>query len=714
MNYESHIILLPEDAGWDTYEAIRSYLETYRVTTTRSADDAGSFHGTRHTATVLQSPGAWPSGIVPFFQTRYPHVRLDVIEYKTLDELRQIMNRRVQFSGIPQGRFTGAKFIEPVGTKPANPFVYDSHIVLIPNGSDWRWYQATREYLLTFRVTVTQSADDAGSFHGRIHTITAINYPGAWNGGDIRAYLRGNYPTARIDFLQVDSPDDLTRVLNYRVTLNDRFATPSALLTDLPRLRWPCDPARLPARFSSISQMFADRPWFYRQISPTLLGHEGIDFLAPVGTPVLACADGTVVELSSDPNARGYGMYVKLRHILPVQSYETVYGHLSRVDVCLGQKVGPGQLLGLSGNTGNSNGPHLHVHLQRVDKLASPFYERYIDPLPLLDMDNKPDPETDGPTIYGVHEDFEGVEDDKKAGLIMHQAGVRGHILWTEAVGSDPNDQRGVDYVQRTKGGHITIVRLNNDYGNSGTIPTPDKYAAFAQRCANFANASKGVRVYVIGNEMNNPREWPLGQPLLAERYARCFNEVYRAIKAEHPNAIVCPGAIDPYNAALGFAPHNLAQGDVRVYWQVMLENIAACDGLALHAYTRGPDPQLIDSNDTFGNAPLLGLHLNFGVFEDILNATPAKFRNLPVYITETNHLWPVREGEFGWLDENRGWVWKMYQAVNEWNARNTQQIQCALLYRWPRLDDWYIVDRPKVVEDFKQAMRLGFRPYRR
>ena len=713
MNYESHIILLPEDAGWDTYEAIRSCLETYRVTTTKSADDAGSFHGTKHTATILQAPGAWPSGIVPFFQQRYPNVRLDVIPYKTLAELTQVLQRRVAFSGLPQGRFVNAKFIEAVGTKPADPFVYDSHIVLIPNGSDWRWYQAAREYLLTFRVTVTQSADDAGSFHARNHTITAVDYPGAWGGGDIRAFLRANYPSARIDFLAVDTPDDLTRVLNYRVTLNDRFATPSSTLTDLPSLRWPCDPNRLPPRLSNISQMFADRPWVYRQISPTLLGHEGIDLLAPVGTPVLACTGGTVVELSTDPNARGYGMYVKLRHSLPVQSYETVYAHLSRVDVRLGQKVGSGQSLGLSGNTGNSTGPHLHLHLQRADKIGAPFHERYIDPLPYLEIDKRPVADTDLPMIYGTHEDFEGVEAEKKSAVIMQQAGVRGYVLWTEAIGSDPNDQRGVDYIQRTKGNHTIIVRLNNDYGNAGTIPTPDKYQAFAQRCANFARNSRGVRIFVIGNEMNNPREWPLGQPITAEQYATCFNLVYRAIKAEQPDAIVCPGAIDPYNAALGFAPYHLPQGDVRVYWQIMLEKIAQCDGLALHAYTRGPDPQLIDNDDTFGNAPLLGLRLNFGVFADVLATTPAKFRGLPVYITETNHLWPVREGEFGWLDENKGWVWKMYQTVNEWNARGGQQIYCALLYRWPRIDDWHIVDRPNVVEDFKQAIRMGFRPYR-
>jgi murein DD-endopeptidase MepM/ murein hydrolase activator NlpD len=719
MNYESHIVLLPEFADWTYYEALRSFIETYRVTVTKSADDGGSFSGTKHTATILQAPEAWPSGIVKFFQQRYPQVRLDPITFTTLTQLKQVLARRINASGLPQGRFTGAKFIEPVGPRPANPFQYDSHIVLMPNGSAWSWYQAAKEYLLNFRVTVTQSADDAGSFRGRGHTITCVNYPGAWSGGDIRAYLRANYPTANLDVVQVENAAALTKLFGYRIAVNDRFANPSTppIPGNILRLQWPLPQEILPPRFSSLSQLFADRPWVYRAIGPALLGHEGLDFLAPLGTPVLAGADGAAIEVVRDlnvPNARGYGQFVKLRHTLSSgESYDTMYAHLSRVDVALNQTVGAGQQLGLSGESGNASGPHLHLGLERSNKLGAAFAERYLDPLLHLEMERTAQPIETAPSIYGTHEDYEGPDLEKRAGYVMQQQGVRGHILWTEGIGSDPTDMRGIDYARRTTGDHTVIVRLNNDYGNSGTVPTTERYAAFAQRCANFVRNSRGASIYVIGNEMNNLREWPLGQAIYAQEYARCFNLVYAAIKQVQPNAIVCPGAVDPYNATLGFAPYNSPQGDIRIYWQTMLNAINQCDGLAVHAYTRGPDPQLVDSPATFGNAPLLGVHLNFRCFEDVLNATPARFRNLPVYLTETNHLFPVNESQFGWLDDNRGWAWKMYQAVNAWNAAGNQQIHAALLYRWPQMDDWAIVNKPRVIEDFRQAVGLNYKPYK-
>jgi hypothetical protein len=54
---------------------------------------------------------------------------------------------------------------------------YVSQIVLIPQQADWRWYKTLCPYLERYRVTVTQSADDAGSFHGRDHTVTILESP---------------------------------------------------------------------------------------------------------------------------------------------------------------------------------------------------------------------------------------------------------------------------------------------------------------------------------------------------------------------------------------------------------------------------------------------------------------------------------------------------------------------------------------------------------
>ncbi|OBX11285.1 murein DD-endopeptidase MepM [Gallibacterium genomosp. 3] len=83
--------------------------------------------------------------------------------------------------------------------------------------------------------------------------------------------------------------------------------------------------------------------------------HKGVDFSMPVGTPVIAPADGVVIKVSYQ--AGGAGRYIMLRH---GREYQTVYMHLSRPLVKQGQSVKKGQRIALSGNTGRSTGPHLH------------------------------------------------------------------------------------------------------------------------------------------------------------------------------------------------------------------------------------------------------------------------------------------------------------------------------------------------------------------
>jgi hypothetical protein len=305
------------------------------------------------------------------------------------------------------------------------------------------------------------------------------------------------------------------------------------------------------------------------------------------------------------------------------------------------------------------------------------------------------------PHLFGVHEDV-ATNHPLNAGRLMQQAGVRGYVLWTEAL-TNLDDTSGINYTLRATGDHTIMARLNYGYDTTGTLPPPAQYDRFARRCGDFARNSQGVSIYVIANEMNNPREWPQGQPISPENYAACFNLVYRRIKEADPHAIVCPGAIDPYNGQWG---------DMRDYWRRMLHNITACDGLAVHAYTHGPDPSLVEDQSTFTNPPLVGVHFNFWVFQDVLMASPARFRSLPVYLTETDHIFIDQAANLGWQNVNRGWIWAMYQQVDDWNKRGGQQIHAALIYRYPQFDQWSVVDKPNVVQDFQQALTLKYKPY--
>ena len=95
--------------------------------------------------------------------------------------------------------------------------------------------------------------------------------------------------------------------------------------------------------------------------------HGGADLRAGIGTPVYATADG-VVEWSG-MNDNGFGRLVKLNHNF---GFTTLYGHLSKTAVAIGDYVRQGDLLGYSGNTGMSSAPHLHYEVRHLHRRLAP------------------------------------------------------------------------------------------------------------------------------------------------------------------------------------------------------------------------------------------------------------------------------------------------------------------------------------------------------
>ena len=97
--------------------------------------------------------------------------------------------------------------------------------------------------------------------------------------------------------------------------------------------------------------------------------HQGVDLRAHVGTPVLAASDGDVVYVGS--KIRGYGRMVVLKH---EDGFYTVYAHHSKNLVKIGQKVGVGDRIALSGKSGRASGAHLHFELRRGAQSIDPEY----------------------------------------------------------------------------------------------------------------------------------------------------------------------------------------------------------------------------------------------------------------------------------------------------------------------------------------------------
>jgi hypothetical protein len=125
-------------------------------------------------------------------------------------------------------------------------------------------------------------------------------------------------------------------------------------------------PSIKPVRSDKLSRNVNLLSGFGRRIHPIYKVprmHYGIDFTAPAGTPIQATGAGTVEK--AEYSGTGYGLHVVINH---GYGYKTLYGHMSRIDVKVGQNVNRGQQIGLVGNTGTSTAPHCHyeVHLRGV------------------------------------------------------------------------------------------------------------------------------------------------------------------------------------------------------------------------------------------------------------------------------------------------------------------------------------------------------------
>ncbi|RZJ00415.1 MAG: M23 family metallopeptidase, partial [Haliea sp.] len=110
-----------------------------------------------------------------------------------------------------------------------------------------------------------------------------------------------------------------------------------------------------PVEFSRVSSGFSMR---FHPILQKWRAHLGTDFAAPTGTPARTVGDG-IVTFAGVQNGYGNVIFVKHRN-----GQETVYAHLSKINVQRGQSVSQGQTIGLVGSTGWATGPHLHFEVR--------------------------------------------------------------------------------------------------------------------------------------------------------------------------------------------------------------------------------------------------------------------------------------------------------------------------------------------------------------
>jgi LysM repeat protein len=161
---------------------------------------------------------------------------------------------------------------------------------------------------------------------------------------------------------------DLPEVLSFngledgaKVALGDVIIIPDGVEPTVSVVTRPNTTSKLRGATGPALDGYFARPMIGGRKSQGLHGYNGIDIAAPVGTPVLASAGGTVTVARGFGWNGGYGQYLVVSHPNGTQS---LYAHLSSVIVSQGSTVSQGQVVGYSGNTGKSTGAHLHFEIR--------------------------------------------------------------------------------------------------------------------------------------------------------------------------------------------------------------------------------------------------------------------------------------------------------------------------------------------------------------
>jgi PKD repeat protein len=331
--------------------------------------------------------------------------------------------------------------------------------------------------------------------------------------------------------------------------------------------------------------------------------------------------------------------------------------------------------------------------------------------------------------LYGIHDHDTGIQEYLDR---LNGAGVQGWVTATVAIGSNPDDTGGDDFRFIADQGHSVIVRLNNGYCGSGTIPTPDKYDDFARRAANYVAATQGADIFVIGNETNLAVEWPPvgghASYVSPQSYATAFRKVYDAIKAVRPDARVMPQALAPFagpysaGSTCGYShdanPLNWVQ-----YMREMLDAIRASggiDGIALHVNSRGYTLGDIHSTQKV-SAGGQDLYFSFYVYKDWVDlGIPEELYHLPLYATESNgiYYWSGGHPERPDSHYERGWMQEIYAEIHRYNQEaaglGKPIFRAVNMYRWCAwCDGWNIDSSPykgDILADLDEALAAGYR----
>jgi murein DD-endopeptidase MepM/ murein hydrolase activator NlpD len=323
----------------------------------------------------------------------------------------------------------------------------------------------------------------------------------------------------------------------------------------------------------------------------------------------------------------------------------------------------------------------------KIVRITGPAANNYV-PVEVARHDLRPaSPDADEPVSARIEVAVAPVKlelglHNEDGGDWMRDNGVLGWALHTFALRTSAAPQ---DMTRFENAGIKMLIRLNYDFHPNGNLPSEghSDVDAFIDACVETMRQSRGVWGFILGNETNNPHEFPQGAIISSDYYTRLYNRLWQ----RKPDGVrLAPQAIDPY-----FGPGS----DSREYWRHITKNISGADFLTIHPKTQDSNPDNCDSNARFSDDPLKWQFLHLRSYEPLLAIVPDRFNNLPVIATEVN---PQRHNDMatlGWQeDQGANWV---RRSIKHFRTRNQQQARLPIIgiifYRFSA-DEWEL--RPK------------------
>lgn len=189
-----------------------------------------------------------------------------------------------------------------------------------------------------------------------------------------------DYATRQAQYAYMDAPTLLASVEDGLATLRRRVQVQQRSYDTLEHLvaakekMLQAIPAIQPISNKTLERLASGFGYRIDPIYKTPKMHTGLDFTAPMGTPIYATGDGTVSEAGMDDG--GYGNHVVINH---GYGYQTLYGHMVRIKSKRGAKVQRGEVIGWVGSTGKSTGPHCHYEVIKNGEKIDPVHFFFND-----------------------------------------------------------------------------------------------------------------------------------------------------------------------------------------------------------------------------------------------------------------------------------------------------------------------------------------------